>query len=133
MSAPGPVAGPAPPSRRREEVGAPPRLQGLVSLVLRGGVLIAAGLMGVGLLIAVVTGTTDSVSSFAPAGLVPGLLHGVAGAYLLLGVFVLIATPLTRVLISVLLFAATRDTAFVVITATVFVLLAASVAFGVHG
>jgi uncharacterized membrane protein len=56
-------------------------------------------------------------------GLFKGLVSFNAFSWIELGVLILIATPVSRVLISVLLFAAERDRLYVAVTAVVLVLL----------
>jgi len=57
------------------------------------------------------------------AGMIHGLVTFSAFSWIELGVIVLIATPVSRVVISVFLFAAERDRLYVLITAAVLVLL----------
>jgi len=58
-----------------------------------------------------------------PAGLFHGLVTFSAFSWIELGVIVLIATPVSRVLISVFLFAAEKDRMYVLITTVVLCLL----------
>jgi len=60
-------------------------------------------------------------------GLVQGLVTFSAFSWIELGVIVLIATPVSRVLISVFLFAAERDRLYVLITSIVLTLLLFSI------
>ena len=120
--------------RRREEVGASVRLQGLVSRLLRGGVYLSASLLITGLILWYGRGPTAS----APAGnmlpfthLLPALAEGSGAAVVLLGLLVLVVTPLSRVVVSVALFASVRDRAFTAVTSLVLAILLASIAIGV--
>jgi len=63
----------------------------------------------------------------SPAGLLQGLAALSAFSWIELGVVVLIATPVARVLISVFLFAAEKDRLYVLITAVVLALLLFSI------
>jgi uncharacterized membrane protein len=63
----------------------------------------------------------------SPSGLLHGLVSFSPFSWVELGVVVLIATPVSRVLISVFLFAAERDRLYVIITAAVLVLLLFSI------
>jgi uncharacterized membrane protein len=105
-----------------------------ISRVLWGGVLLSSVLIVLGMLLLVVRDGSNpdtgpirlSVSSLF-AGL-PGLdPYSVIG----LGLFVLILTPFSRVLISIGSFVEERDTAFVSMTLFVLAVLLVSVAVGV--
>jgi uncharacterized membrane protein len=61
------------------------------------------------------------------SGLASGLVSLTPSAWIELGVILLIVTPVSRVLISVLLFAAERDRLYVLITAVVLALLLFSI------
>ncbi len=93
-----------------------------------GGVL-AAGVWGsVALMLAGAVVASISPSSAPVPATVKGLLRGAASghgpAIMQLGVALLIATPVLRVLASVLSFARQRDWTYVAITTTVLALLA---------
>ena len=121
------------PLERREERGVPPHLQGLVSHLLRAGVYLSGALLTVGLVVAYVQGATTSPAPGTMLGLpqLPsGLAHGSGLAIVLLGLLVLVLTPLSRVVVSVLLFSASRDRAFTAITLAVLAVLIASIAVG---
>jgi len=64
----------------------------------------------------------DSIDTSLPA-LLNGLVSFAPFSWIELGVLVLIATPVSRVLISIFLFAAERDRLYVLITAVVLALL----------
>ncbi len=102
----------------------------LLATVLRGGVLLSALLIAVGMLVHLVRGGTPpsiyrtfSRSSFNLSNL-PAMVHGIAtlgGRPIIeLGLLVLIATPMLRVALSVGLFAKERDMTYVVVTVIVF-------------
>jgi len=84
------------------------RLEHVISLVLRTGVVTSSVCLGVGL-----------VLSLIGAGELSQLLLNV-------GVIVLLATPVVRVLVSITEYISERDWAFVVLTAVVLAELAAS-------
>jgi uncharacterized membrane protein len=122
----------------------PDSVANVIGNVLRFGVIISAAIIifGLALLIAS-TGSTDVGSSNIPGSplfyntnLIPhgnfsvsfaGLVNGLEGlqpfAVIELGAIVLIATPVSRVLISIFLFAAHRDRLYVQITVVVLALL----------
>lgn len=108
----------------------------LIGKVLRYGVILSASIIILGTLGLVATqGKADatalleypgSISMNVPAS--PGaFLSGLASlsslSWIELGVMILLATPLSRVAISVFLFGTERDRLYVVITAVVLVLL----------
>ena len=110
----------------------------VIGRVLRYGVVISAAVILIGTLsLATSIGSADTSSylSYNP-GAVPhdgvqvsasAILGGLATfapfSWIELGVILLIATPVARVLISVFLFAAERDRLYVLITAAVLTLL----------
>ncbi|BCZ95683.1 hypothetical protein TthAK1_23000 (plasmid) [Thermus thermophilus] len=91
----------------------------LLSLVLRGGVLLAALLVligGVGELLAygdrpaaALLRRPLDLEAWTPAKLLPRALAGQPEAWIALGLWVLILTPVARVALSALLFARERD------------------------
>ncbi len=110
----------------------------VVGNVLRYGVLISAIIIVFGTVeLIAASGNSDVLGSIVynpdkiPHGnfdvSLSGLLSGLEGlqpyALIELGAIVLIATPVSRVLISVLLFAAEGDKLYVVVTAVVLILL----------
>lgn len=122
--------------------------------MLRTGVLVSAAVVAVGLTLFLVTGHTGyeaggAAGAAASQSLADLIRFGVKGAFptslaevvrgvaalksfaiIQLGLFLLIATPIIRVATSVVVFAAERDRAYVVITLFVLVVLLVSFAFG---
>lgn len=110
----------------------PAALRRLVGHLLRGGVLLSAGLTALGLAYAYVSG----VSVGAPTPLTGGtIVHivraGGPEALLVSGLLVLVLTPVARVVVSFVEFVAVRDRAFAAITAIVLALLAGTAIVGV--
>jgi uncharacterized membrane protein len=116
----------------------PETMNTLVVNVLRYGVLISAIVIVIGTLeLVAASGNSDVVGSLAynpstiPHGnfdvSLPGLVAGVASlqpySLIELGAIVLIATPVSRVLISIFLFGAEGDKIYVLVTAVVLALL----------
>jgi len=116
----------------------PESMNAIVGNVLRYGVILSAITVFLGVvLLASANGTSDSSSALqyypsqVPHGDFPvsfqALYNGLASfssfAWIELGVIFLIATPVSRVLISVFLFAAERDRLYVAITAVVLAML----------
>ncbi|HET7092306.1 MAG TPA: DUF1634 domain-containing protein [Thermomicrobiales bacterium] len=117
---------------------APPpahRMELWISVTLRAGVLLAGAVVAIGLLrfllAPALPGEPRTVAEllaaeFHPTSL-PAILDGVAAArptsLIRLGIFILVLTPTARVLLTLLLFLAQRDWAFVVVTAIVLTVL----------
>jgi uncharacterized membrane protein len=125
-----------PPPAKEVEQDLPPALANSIVGTLTIGVGISAVLAVVGL-VALLTGSVAGFTSavahgtpFTPSGFVAGLFRGKAVDILLLALLVLIATPLTRVVISLAMFAHVGDRPFTVLTLTVLLLLGASVVIG---
>lgn len=108
-----------------------------ISHSLRIGVLIAAVIIGAGVLLFFTRGAgPDGPNSFheltangghtvpvSPASIARGVRHADASAVIGLGVLALILTPIVRVAMTAGLFAAQRDRPFVLITVAVLALL----------
>ncbi len=116
----------------------PESMNAVIGSVLRYGVVISAVAVLFGtFLLASSVGTSDSggILTYNPnrvphgnfdvslQGLFGGLAEFNAYSWIELGVILLIATPVSRVLISVFLFAAEKDRLYVAITAIVLTLL----------
>lgn len=102
----------------------------IISYVLRGGVLISAAI--------IITGAAlyyfgpHPASGAAPyphtlGEVVPALISGSPQAVIVLGLLILLATPVARVAVSIGAFALERDWMYVVITSLVLALLLASI------
>lgn len=115
----------------------PDSMNVVIGKVLRYGVLLSGVIILLGTIgMAAGNGFSDTSAALTYSDTVPhdsldvspaALLHGLvtfsAFSWIELGVIVLIATPVARVMISVLLFAAERDKLYVLITAVVLTLL----------
>jgi uncharacterized membrane protein len=110
-----------------------------ISFVLRGGVLLSAGLLILGALLYFVRvlwgGAPANPLSFphTPGDVISGLAHGDPLAILALGLIVLLLTPVARVLISIFAFARERDWLYVGITTLVLLILLVSFLLGRGG
>jgi uncharacterized membrane protein len=91
-------------------------LERLIAVILRAGVALSSCGLGAGLLLTL-TGT-------APA---------TAAILLTAGILVLFATPVARVVASLVAYVAARDWTFALLTAVVLLELAAGVAAALHG
>lgn len=108
-----------------------------ISYVLRIGVTVAAAIIIAGVLVFLIRGpvATEPTSYHAITGggghsvatswtdIFSGIGHGQGLAIVRLGLLVLILTPMMRVGMTVILFAAERDHAFIVLTIIVFIVL----------
>jgi uncharacterized membrane protein len=122
------------PARTADDV--PPAMTKWISWNLRVGVLLSAALavVGLGLLLAGPTTSFNTAAvhgtAFSGLAFLSGLAHGMALDVLFLAFIVLIATPLIRVIISVILFARIGDRPFTLLTVTVLFLLGVSILIG---
>jgi len=120
----------------------PESMNVVIGKVLRYGVLLSGMLIILGTTgLALTNGASDTSGMLiynpnfiphdsidvSPSGLVHGIVAFAPFSWIELGVVVLIATPVARVLISVFLFAAERDRLYVLITAVVLALLLFSI------
>jgi uncharacterized membrane protein len=116
----------------------PESMNAVVGKVLRYGVLISAAVIIIGMLELIATNGTSDVSGsviyypnaiphgnfdISLSGLASGLIGLQPYSLIELGAIILIATPVSRVLISVFLFAAEGDRVYVAVTAVVLSLL----------
>jgi uncharacterized membrane protein len=116
------------------------RAELVVSDVLRGGVILSAAIMVVGLAGFYARyargGLTVGLATAPPhslSGVLSGLSHGDPVAIIALGLLVLLATPVVRVVISVAVFASARDRLFTLITLVVLAILLVSFVAGRGG
>jgi uncharacterized membrane protein len=126
------------------------RLEHSVSAVLRAGVLTSSAVIAAGVTVTMVTrssldkarrsvgllrrGLLEPPSLRAPhsvASVVQGLTHGTGPAIVMLGLLLLILTPVMRVAVSVVEFLHQHDRRFVVITLGVLAVLLGSFAVGI--
>jgi len=112
----------------------PEALRLAVSRVLTIGVAISAALLIIGVVLAAFVGWTGSLTGAAlpsePVYTLPGLLGGLAAlqplAIAQLGLFVLVLTPILRVLTSLILFIEERDRVYVLVSLGVLAILLTS-------
>lgn len=120
------------------------RIESVISTILRGGVLLSMAIIVTGLVVTfahhhdyfssrpalgtLIDARQDYAASFG--AVLSGIRELRGQAIVMLGVLVLIATPVIRVAASIVLFAAQRDRLYVLITITVLLLLLASFVIG---
>lgn len=124
-------------------------LERAVSVVLRVGIVLSSAAIAAGTVVTLASSSTRRAAARSlpglrhgtlhPSGLEPyktvsGVLHGLSHspgpALVMVGVLLLVATPVMRVAASVLIFAIERDRRYVVITALVLAVLLASFTIG---
>jgi uncharacterized membrane protein YfcA/uncharacterized membrane protein len=101
--------------------------EGLISTVLRGGVLLSAAIILVGLLMFVAQGERAHIFPHTLPMLVQSVAQGNPLGVIMLGLVVLLFTPVLRVAVSIGAFAAEHDRTYVVITSLVLALLLSSI------
>ena len=108
------------------------RMEGLVSDILRVGVLLSAALILLGLAMMVVTGDTSCPNgSMDPAWLINGDPFFSPSHILFLGFLVLITTPVLRIAASIYVYVNIHDNAFTTITTIVLFVLVVSFTLGI--
>ncbi len=107
-----------------------------VSTLLRTGVLLSVGIIAVGMVITFVHHPNYFSSQPALGNLnkvgevIAGVRRGSGQAIMTAGLLLLIATPVARVALSIVIFVIERDRLYVAITAAVFVILMIAFAVG---
>jgi len=116
------------------------RMEAMVALVLRGGVLLAAGVTIAGAIPLLLGhggehpnyhafhGTTAPYRSLG--AILQGAPHGDPLAIIAVGIVLLIATPISRVLLTLIGFVVERDRMYVVLTSLVLLILLYSLLAG---
>jgi uncharacterized membrane protein len=111
----------------------------LISFVLRGGVVLSAAIIGVGVLLYYIryfaTGGPAGQGTIyhSVSGVLGGVLAGDPLAIIALGLLVLLLTPVLRVVVSIVTFALERDWLYTGITLLVFCILLLSFLLGRGG
>lgn len=123
----------------RGDAQAPPRdahahhmdpVERTIRTILLAGIAVSVALMAVGLVLGVAHGTMLPRAMVPLSALPAALAHLDPAAYVSLGLIVLVATPFVRVVGSLVAFAVERDRAYVLITATVLVVMCVGVLLG---
>lgn len=122
-------------------------IESVISTILRGGVGISVTIITIGVVLTFVHHRDyfssrpalgqliDARASYTAsvASVLAGTREGHGQAIVMIGILVLIATPVVRVAASIALFAAEHDRVYVVITTVVLLLLLLSFAIGAAG
>ena len=101
-----------------------------IRAILLAGIALSVTLMAVGLVLGVARGTMLPRAMVPLSALPSALTHLDPAAFVSLGLIVLVATPFVRVVGSLVAFAVERDRAYVLITATVLVVMCLGVLLG---
>lgn len=103
--------------------------------VLMDGMILSSALYVVGIILFLLQNPPQAtITHYQNLGsFASGLIAYRSAAVLTLGTVILIATPITRVFISILAFAANRNRKFVAVTVIVFLILLSSILLGYVG
>jgi uncharacterized membrane protein len=125
---------------QRKDMSAIERTELIISGVLRGGVFVSAAVIGIGVVAfyahdaaAGGHGISDMPFPHTLAAVFAGLGDGDPLAIIALGLLILLATPFTRVAVSILAFAVERDWMYTTITVLVLLILVVSFLLGQGG
>ncbi|WP_159723228.1 DUF1634 domain-containing protein [Enterococcus sp. CSURQ0835] len=108
-------------------------IERVIGYILRIGVLVSAAIILFGLLLLLLHGSTEYSATHAPTDfqtIFLGLGALKAGAYIQLGIFCLILTPVLRVVVSIYAFLQEKDYLYVGITTIVLIILAIGILIG---
>lgn len=108
----------------------------LIGKVMQVGVFLAAGVMLVGVLLLLITGQSGYQGSFHPtsfSGILTGIVQLKSYAIIMAGLFLLILTPVLRVIVSIYAFYVAKDRLYVWITTTVLIILLIAMLIGMRG
>ena len=108
----------------------------IISKALRAGVVVSGTVIFIGLLIFLLSGNSgypESVYPSKPSEIIRGLLELKSYAVIMTGIMILIATPVFRVGVSIIVFAVEKDYLYVKITTVVFLILIVSMVLGKVG
>lgn len=112
------------------------RIELIIGKIMRGGVFGATIVMIIGMILLFVhqSGGYASANTWPTTAhaIVAGMLAFKAFAWLMAGIFLLILTPVLRVIISIYAFFKEGDTLYVIITTIVLIILIISFFIGVH-
>jgi uncharacterized membrane protein len=107
-----------------------------IAKLVRVVVLSSAAVILIGLVLYLATGTggyDGSTYPINPAHIISGVLALKPYAVIMLGIFLLVLTPVLRVAVSVIVFMKEKDALYVIITVLVLVILIVSLVIGITG
>ncbi|USS88427.1 DUF1634 domain-containing protein [Fructilactobacillus hinvesii] len=106
-----------------------------IGKILRWGVVVAAIIMILGLLLYLINGSLGVATNYHVKNfheILFGILNGKPYAIMMAGIFALILTPVLRVVVSIYSFYREHDSLYVVITSLVLVILLTSFWLGIE-
>ncbi|MCH4009485.1 DUF1634 domain-containing protein [Companilactobacillus sp.] len=108
----------------------------IIGKILRVGVIVSAAVIILGVVLYFINGGTGYADGEWPRrfGMIfSGIAHGKSYAVIMLGIFLLILTPVLRVVVSIYAFAKEHDRLYVYITTAVLIILIIAMVFGYNG
>jgi uncharacterized membrane protein len=106
------------------------RIDRCVHFVLRAGMILSISVLAVGLLLYVLSPGGGGESGMSLDMMIDGLLRGDPVAVMNLGILLLIATPLTRVVTAAAVFIVDREPRFALVSFIVIAAIALAIAVG---
>jgi uncharacterized membrane protein len=104
-----------------------------IAKLLKAGVLLSAAIIFTGLALYLITGVSGYENNVYPTNLIliiSGVLSLKSYAIMMTGLLILILTPIFRVGVSIIVFAKEKDKLYIIITASVFIILIISLILG---
>lgn len=111
-------------------------IEKIIGKIMQIGVLIAAAVIVIGILDLLITGSTGypvGVHPHAPGTILQGVMQFKAYAIMMLGIFLLILTPVLRVVVSIYAFIKEKDRLYTWITTIVLIILIIAMVIGYLG
>lgn len=111
-------------------------VENLIGKVMQIGVLTAALVMLLGVTMFLITGDSGYAGQYHPTtfgGMVTGLIELKSYAIIMIGLFLLILTPVLRVIVSIYAFYVAKDNLYVWITTIVLIILIFAMLIGMYG
>ncbi len=102
-----------------------------IRLVLAVGIVASIGIMLFGFVVFIVKGGASNGNPQSVGQLIMGIMNLDASSIIWLGTFILILTPITRIVTSTVLFIREGDTRYFIITLTVLILIMVSFIVGI--
>lgn len=111
-------------------------IEKIIGKIMQIGVLIAAFVIVVGILDLLITGSTGypaGIHPHAPGTILQGVMQFKSYAIMMLGIFLLILTPVLRVVVSIYAFIKEKDRLYTWITTIVLIILIIAMVIGYLG
>lgn len=111
------------------------KVEVIIGQILRIGVAISVGVILIGIIVYLFSGNSGYVDNNFPTRLTTifaGIGNGKSYAIMMLGLLLLIFTPVLRVIVSIYAFAKEKDTMYTVITTIVLIILVVAILIGFY-